>query len=192
MKKIKYWILAMLLVPFGAQAVTVDVWMDPQNSGPYTIGDNFSVDIWASWDVALVGGAVKLEFDNSIINAVSSTMNISSSLVSSNGVIGTGVVNTIGFLTYMGSFAPGTYNVATVAFEAVGGGVSPLVVSDAANPVYGWEADLGNFNFESFVPTFTTQGSNPVGSATVVPLPAAAWFMMSGLGFLAFRRKRAA
>jgi len=190
MKKIKYWVLAMLLVPFSVQAVTVDVWMDPQNSGPYVIGDNFSVDIWASWDVGLVGGAVKLEFDNSIINAVSSTMNISTSMVSNNGVIGVGVVDSIGFLTYLGNFAPGTYNLATVVFEAVGGGVSPLVVSDAAIPVYAWEADLGNFQFEGFSPTFTTPGSNPVGSATVVPLPAAAWFMMSGLGFLAFRRKR--
>jgi len=190
MKTIKYWFLAMLLAPLGVQAATVNVWVDPADSGSYNIGDSFTIGIWGDWDIGHAAGGVTLEFDPSVVQVTGGEITVTTMLDWSElGAVDNinGVVSPIGFINF--GLEPGTYQIASVTMEAVGAGTSLLSLSNPLNPSFAWivgydasnqPIPLGNFN------------NATAGTVSVVPLPAAVWFMLSGLGFLAFRSRRSA
>jgi len=198
MKMIKYIVLAVLLAPFGTQAANIDGGFTPLNSGTFEIGDTVSIDIWGSWDEQLFAGVFAVKYDE---NALSWTGTSSSGIA---GVLNSGELNSggavegvgVGFGLPFGGYSPGTYTVATVSFQALVGGIHDInlaAMSVADQTIYGyrtnkWYAFNGASKEEHF-PTFDVTGTVTVNP---VPLPAAAWFMLSGLGFLAFRRKRTA
>lgn len=194
MKTIKYWFLAMLLAPLGVQAATVNVWIDPADSGSYGIGDNFTVGIWGSWDVAMSSGGVALGFDPNVVQVVGGAITMQPTFGSWADDVTidntNGIASPIGFLNF--GTNPGTYQIASVDMVAIGAGSSLLSLSDPSSlsdpQYYGFPWYAGIESGQPIPVTFNATA----GTVSVVPLPAAVWFMLSGLGFLAFRSRRSA
>ncbi len=187
MRTIRYWLLAMLFAPLSLQAATVNVWMDPADSGPYNINDTFTLNIMGNWDAEIVSGAVNLEFDPNIIQVISGELEVSSfndwnATIDNAG----GMISEIAFMNPFGLGA-GEYTIASIVIQAVGGGTSPLTVYDAESEIADWYAGFDGSGQPIPIVFSSTPGTV---SVSAVPLPAAAWFMLSGLGFLAFRRSR--
>jgi len=208
MKAVKYWILVLLLVPFGAQAAIVNFWLNPQDSGPLSIDSSTTIDIMADWDAPMYSGAISFHFDPSIVHVTDVTVTVPSNLAMADGMptdgspATSGTVSPIGFV-YLNFMAPpgesannaaGEYLFATVELKAVGAGTSALDISSIDELEF-----IDPVNFDVFQWTNGDAPTDPItfnstsGSVSVsaVPLPAAAWFMLSGLGFLAFRQRRA-
>lgn len=209
MKIIRYWVLAILLAPFGVQAATVNAWIDPTVGGPYNVGDFFTVDIWANWDATILSGGVTLDFDPTVIQIdYQSTSDTGITLVVSHEFLDktgapidnvNGSTGTIGFMQVglspscvnLCMLPSGLYQFATVEFQVVGAGTSLLTLNDALDALVPWENGDDGSDSITFLGNQDLAQSGPViASVSAVPLPAAAWFMLSGLGFLAFRRRR--
>ncbi len=189
MKRIKYWFLAMLLAPIGAQAATVNVWVDPSDSGTYTIGETFTVNIMGSWDTNFASGAVTLAFDPSVVQVTGGEITVATFGGWSTDVTvdnASGEVSPVGFINFLGGHDAGTYQIASVDMVTVGHGTSALSLYNPEHYAFPWYAGT-----ENGMPIPVTFNSTP-GTVSAVPLPAAAWFMLSGLGFLAFRSRRSA
>ena len=135
---------------------------------------------------APVGGGVDVLFDAAILQVVgvsfgSSAFDFNKTVISINNTTATGgKIDSILVSSYLKA-PSGTFNIASIEFMAVGGGTSPL--------------DLGPSSFSA--PWLTSVGVdiNPTyldGSVTVtaVPLPAAFWLLVSGIGFLGLTGKR--
>ncbi|MCF6356054.1 MAG: VPLPA-CTERM sorting domain-containing protein [Candidatus Polarisedimenticolaceae bacterium] len=188
MKTIKYWFLVMLLAPLGVQAATVNVWVDPADSGSYNIGDSFTLGIWANWDIDHATGGVALEFDPNVVEVVGGEIIITamgdwSETVTVDNT--NGIASPIAFFNF--GTPPGTHQIATVDMVAVGIGTSLLSLSDPAHYAFPWLA-----GFDGSGQPIPVAFNATSGTVSVVPLPAAVWFMLSGLGFLAFRSRRSA
>lgn len=162
----------MLLSAATAQAATVGFSM---LSAPVTIGQNFSLDIVGSFPTpeALDGGGVNLSFVPSLLNVTSVAIN--TALFEFSPLPGTinnaaGTVSDIIFNSFANT-PTGDFRIATVNFTAIGAGNSILTLTESL---------LNPFALSGTpVPvTFTT------ASISAVPLPAAIWLMLSGLGTL--------
>ncbi|MCA9471858.1 MAG: VPLPA-CTERM sorting domain-containing protein [Nitrospirales bacterium] len=180
----------LVLVPVTGQAATVDVGFDPTMTMVNGLNQTFTVDIVGNYNAdaaeSLVGGALSLSFDQSIVNVNSVTLGVPTDIGSSTGTIdnGAGTVDTMGFGTFAG-VPSGPFTFATIEFESVGFGTSPLGLTDPFDLIFAW----ANENFEA-VPVNATAGSITVKDTAPVPLPAAGWLFLSGLGGLAALRRR--
>lgn len=146
-------------------------------------GDTFSIDIVGSnFDMVLDGGGLNMQFDPTVVAVTGVTIDSTvwdPSLSGINGNIDNSVGNISGI--FFNSFVDrtGDFRIATIDFLAKDPGLAQLVLSEFdMNPF----ASGGQVTPVDFVP----------GDVQVVPLPGAAWLMISGLGFLASRRRKAA
>ncbi len=186
------YILSLLLIlsALPAGAATVDVTFGPQTSGPFAVGETFTLDIVASFyeDDAgtlinqLNGGSVSVAWNPGIL--LLDEVNVNTDITafgSSDGAIDqvNGSVDTIGFATNIN--ADNEFIIATLSFTAVGAGTSDLILTDPNSNLYVWSSTV---NLDDVTPNFTN------GTATVVPIPAAGYLMLSGLLLLASRRSR--
>jgi len=171
-----------------SHAASVDMSLSPQTKDVIGLNQIFTIDIVGSYssDAAevLVGGALDLIFDASIINVKSVTLNSPVDIGSSTGTIDNvaGIVDTIGFASFAG-VADGAFNLATIEFESIGLGISTLVLKNSNDLVFEWANGVGNS--VSFAATD--------GSVKVVPLPASAWLLLSGfIGLASIVRRKPA
>jgi hypothetical protein len=187
MKSIKYLLLAALMsTSISGLAATVDMSFSPQAQ---ILGMNVSgsVNIVGTYNAdaveLLLGGALDLSYDETIINVTSVSITAPTDIGSDNGTIdnNAGTVDRMGFATFAG-VAGGNFMFATVNFDTVGLGTTVLQLTDSNDLVFRWvNEDL------------SAVGVNTVaGSITVVPLPAAAWLFGSALlGLGVVKRKKA-
>jgi hypothetical protein len=171
-----------------ASAHALSIGLDPANASG-AIGDSFSFNVVVDFtgDPTL-GGGFDVMFDSAVLGFVSydaSTCNVNCDAGFGRAPdVSDGLLSGIAFGQFNGITGPGI--VGTVTFAAIGSGVGSISLSDTANAIVG--------PFVSAV-TFAVQDVEYSG-ATVdvagaqIPLPAAAWLLIGGLGSLfGFRRK---
>ena len=185
MKSMKYFLFAALMsTSISALAATVDMSFSPQDQ---ILGFNVSgsVNIVGTYNAdaaeLLLGGALDLSYDETIINVTSVSITAPTDIGSDNGTINNnaGTVDRMAFATFAG-VAGGNFMFATVNFDTVGLGTTALQLADSNDQVFIWvNGDL------------SAVGVNTVdGSITVVPLPAAVWLFISALGGLVVAKRR--
>lgn len=143
------------------------------------LGNVFSMDIIAEgFTTTTEGGGLNLSFDQSIVNVNSVSLDATVwEFFTTTGIVnnGTGTVSDMIFASFAGR--TGNFDIGTVFFTAIGPGTSNLgLTSSLLNPFAG--------GGEVIPVTFTN------GSVSVVPLPAALWFLLSGMGTLWLAAKR--
>lgn len=175
-----------LSVTMLSHAASVDMSVSPQPKDVIGLNQIFTLDIVGIFNSdggeVLVGGALDLVYDSSIISVNSVTLNSPVDIGSSLGTIDNvgGSIDTIGFASFAG-VADGAFNLATVEFESVGFGTSALMLQNANDLVFEWANELGDsVNFAAID-----------GSVRVVPLPASAWLLISGIiGLVSIVRRK--
>ena len=189
----------------SAQAATI--WLTPTTQ---TIGLNDVAILEMHADASDVGGflagGLDMFYDNSILRyngdfafdaAFPTDLSFSRlgddcATVAALGcnVTGDGEINGIAFGSFTGLAANGPTLVGTLSFTGIGLGISPVTMTDNDTPAGAW---------------FATDGSGPLvveygigvdfleeAEVKVVPVPAAAWLMLSGLGLLGGLARRKA
>jgi hypothetical protein len=156
------------------QAATIGTSANPAEVMP---GDTFSVEIMASdFDVALDGGGLNIQYDPTIVQLNYASVDTSVWDPINSGIDG-GIDNTSGEISgiYFASSddISGDFPIATLGFTAMALGMSPLQLSPY---------DMNPFTSDGVLTPVTLEDGSINVSA--VPLPAAAWFMLSGLGML--------
>ena len=82
--------------------------------------------------------------------------------------------------------ASGNYNVAVLTFQAVAAGPMNLVVSDDGGFLSGWF----DYDTADVIPVQYNNADIIVGPQAVVPVPAAAWLLISALGSMVALKRR--
>lgn len=195
-KKIIMMIGAILLsqITSTASAGTVGLSVN-SSSNSYQVGDVFSILIEGIWtpDVVtndlfddLISGGIDVSFNKNTLQ-VNTGGNGVSLLAPSEVLAVTGdVSNTLGIIEPTGFYtdliAPGSFQMASIEFLAIAEGLGDINVTSTA--------DLGLEWFDGNGETPTVNISNASISVSAVPVPAAIWFMGTGLvSFLGFRKK---
>lgn len=175
MKNIKKVMAVFLLLFSGYISAATISWSSPNTN--INVNDIFTINIIGSGFTGNVdGGGVNFSYDSSILNVVSVSINESvwdfggagistGSINNGAGTVDGIMVNTFGVVT-------GDFDVASIQFQAVGLGVSDLLLNEfSLNP---WASGGSSINpvLESSLVTV---------EETVVPVPAAVWLFGSGL-----------
>jgi len=82
--------------------------------------------------------------------------------------------------------ASGNYNVAVLTFQALAAGPMNLQLSDDGGFLQGWF----DFDTADVIPVQYSNADIQIGPAPVVPVPAAAWLLISALGSMVALKRR--
>ncbi len=175
------------------RAATVDVSIIPTGT-EITLGDIFQVTVSGSYTgpAPLAGGGFNLHFDPATLRVNEVYVNPAvGDFVAEPGVIdnSAGRVDVVGFASFFG--VAGSFSIATATLEAIGVGVSDLVLTDSGDPVFVWT----NYDYSVSPAGDTVDPTFFGGSVTVVPtpIPAAAPLLVSALiGLSVVGRRRCA
>lgn len=170
MKKVLLSLMFLIMIPV-ANAGIVSV----ENADKtITLNDVISIKvIGTEFENPLEGFGLNLKFEESVLELLSVTVDSSIwEFNQQNGEWGAGEVKKIGGASFRG--VENIMQFATLEFKAIGLGISDLILSDANNRSVVW--------------TDITEGDIPLEfkntQIQVIPLPAAIWFMFSGVASL--------
>lgn len=164
-----------------AQAVS-SVWLEPVYQEAPT-GTTITLTLKMDFDVLTLGGGVDVFYDATMLDFVSFVFNpafmgpVADPFFSHGGDDFVGEVNDI----LSAAFTPftGAHTIGTLTFNTLSTtGLTSLLLADNDTPGGPWiDATTG-----AVIPVdYTGKG---IAEVLVTPLPAAAWLMMAGLGFL--------
>lgn len=186
---------ALVLGSVSSAANAVSVYLLPE-VGTAPPGGQFAVDMW--WDFtgeATLGGGTDVSWDPAVLSFASLVFNSTPGLLdpaftrcetggNDPNCVSPGFLNAMATGSFNGLAGTGPLYIATITFDVVGGGGSSTAINlaedgDIAGPF------ISLVTFDTY-PNIEFRGA----SVSVVPLPAAAWLMIGGLGaLLGFRRK---
>jgi len=153
------------------------------------VSDSFTVDIVGTGFTSNVdGGGVNFAFNSSVLNVTS--ISINENVWNLGAGINTGTINNVsgvvsGISVNAWDDVLGDFTMASVTFQAIGSGVSSLLISEwGINP---W-ASGGSLLNPDFAAASVTVAEAPISA---VPVPAAVWLFGSGLiGLLGFAKRK--
>ena len=166
----------------ATQAASIEV--SPTDNSLNSIGDMFALDLLMDFsDAPTTGGAVDIAWDPAIMqykddfafNAAFTSRDTGFDVIDFQqpGLL------SIGFGNFSTAITD-TIQIGTLGFTGLAEGTTDIDLQDSLK----W-AGFFDFDTGALIPVAYTGGT-----ATVVPLPAAAWLMMSGLGMLGLSAKR--
>ncbi len=172
--------LTLLGASFTAQALSVSLLPSDQTA---LLGDTVTVEFWMDFtDDPTLGGGVNINYDNSILDDnwtfewdaafLALTDSAYTSAPTFDPLVPGQVYNVM-----FGNNPPGIGGnnlVGTLTFNTVGEGISALIL----------EPRDGSFYSASSFSVQTVDYFNSSVTVSAVPLPAAAWLMLSGMGVL--------
>jgi hypothetical protein len=186
-------VAALVLGAVSSVANAVSVYLQPTTQD-VNLGANFDVELW--WDFtgeATLGGGTDFMWDPSAFSFVSIVFDDNPDFdpfftrCDDEVCDSPGLIDSLATGSFDGLAGDGPLLIATVTFTALAEGSWMIDIAEDSNLA-------GPFvSAETFEPygdvVFTGATVNVVGSQ--IPLPAAAWLLMGGLGMLGFRRRKA-
>jgi len=186
--KSKLWVLVAALVVGGmsSAANALSVFLQPQDQSA-NLGDAVSVDLW--WDFtndATLGGGTNIAWDPAILSLASVVFSSNPAFdpfFTRPGDVSPGLINGLATGSFNGLAGTGPLYIATITFNTLAEGSTVIDLGPNVSPAGPFVSAI----------TFAPQNVDFIdGSVSVsaIPLPAAAWLMIGGLGaLLGFRRK---
>jgi len=168
--------VAALLCSSAGYAATVTV--TPSNGNP-NVGDAFTLNLSVAGMVNTSGATLSLAYDNSVVSFTSMALPAAGAFSAGAGTFLIQHLPTFDIL--LGATFSGDSDFLTMTFQAIGNGNANIQITDDGGLTTGWfDADT----FEA-IPTTYTQANVCVGpncGTPIVPVPAAAWLLLSALG----------
>jgi hypothetical protein len=166
----------------ATQAASIEI--APTDNNLNSIGDMFTLDLIMDFsDAPTTGGAVDISWDQAIIQ-YKDDFAFNAAFTSRDTGFDTIDFQQPGLLSIgFGNFSTAitdTILIGTLGFTGLAEGTTDIDLQDSVK----W-AGFFDFNTGALIPVAYTGGTG-----AVVPLPAAVWLMISGLGMLGFSAKR--
>ena len=179
-----YLTLVLVILAASSNSYAATVTFNP-NPDTVSLGQTFNLDIIGlNFLVITDGGGVNFTFDQNIVQVNSVSIDTGVWDFGPTGISEGTIDNVAGTVTgiavnAISDVGPGNFIVATVEFVAFGLGSTDLILTEFSpeNPF----ASGGNLINPSF--------SNGFVTVTAVPLPAAVWLFISGIGILSLIKK---
>jgi hypothetical protein len=182
--------LALALGGISSAANAVSVYLQPETQN-VALGDSFSVDVW--WDFtgdATLGGGTDVTWNASALDFVSLVFDDNPEFdvaFTRQGIVSPGLIDGFATGSFDGLAGDGPLYIATITFKTLAPGSVDINLAEDIGGIAGVFVGVDGQPYGDDL-TFSGATVNVTGGE--VPVPAAAWLMLSGLGALVgYRRK---
>jgi hypothetical protein len=176
----RYFVASLALL-FSSVGLAATVTVTTSNDSP-NVGDSFTLTLSVADMVNTAGPTLQLSYNNAVVSFTSMALPATGPFAATSGTFLVQHLPTFDIL--LATPFTGNSDFLTMTFQAIGNGDAMIQVFDDGGATTGWfDADT----FEA-IPTTYTQADVCVGpncGTPIVPVPAAAWLLLSALGSVA-------